>query len=223
MEKRIIDAMWHCPLFKGMTKTELDSLMEHVAQCRVTYLKGQVIRCVGSPCRYADIIIKGELVARMTGHSNHEVEVSRLTCGNILSPAFIFADDHSMPVTVEAVRDTEILRLEPDELLRLIDNYPVVRINYIRTLSNIITFLTTKLKTLVLLSVREKVARLIINESTVQGSDIIYFDKSRQELADSFGIQKNSLIRALNSWASEGAIKVEGKKIIITDKEKLII
>jgi hypothetical protein len=47
MEKHIMEAMRHCPLFVGMTDTELDLLMEHVAQCRVYYSKGQVIKKVG--------------------------------------------------------------------------------------------------------------------------------------------------------------------------------
>jgi CRP-like cAMP-binding protein len=220
MEKRIIDAMRLCPLFKGMTSMELDLLMEHVAQCRVIYSKGQIVRSMGSPCLCADIIIKGELLARMSGKSNHEVEVCRLDCGNIISPAFIFADNHNMPVTVIAVKDTEILRLEPDELLRLIDNNPIIRANYIKTLSNIITFLTNKIKILVLFSAKEKVAQLISDEYKIQHSDVIRLNKSRQELADSFGIQKNSFIRALNELASENIIRVKGREITILDKEK---
>jgi CRP-like cAMP-binding protein len=220
MEKHIIEAMERCPLFSGMTNAEIDLLMEHVAQCRVIYSKGQVVRSSGSPCMYADIIVKGELLARMAGKSNHEVEVCRLDSGHIISPAFIFADNHSMPVTVIATEKTEILRLEPDELSRLIDQYPVIRTNYIKVLSNIITFLTNKIKILALFSAKEKVEQLISNEYRTQHTDIIHLDKSRQELANSFGIQKNSLIRALNELVSEGAIKVKGREITILDKEK---
>jgi CRP-like cAMP-binding protein len=222
MEKHIMEAMRHCPLFVGMTDTELDLLMEHVAQCRVYYSKGQVIRRSGEPCRSADIIIKGELLARMVGKSNHEVEVCRLDCGDIISPAFIFADDRSMPVTVIATRETEILRLEPDELSKLIDHYPLIRTNYIKALSNIITFLTKRIKVLVLFTAKEKVAQLLLEECNSQHSTIIHLDKSRQELADSFGIQKNSLIRALNDLTADGAIEVRRREITIIDKEKLL-
>jgi CRP-like cAMP-binding protein len=221
MEKRIIESLQRCPLFRGVEQTALENLMEHVAQCRIIYPKGQTVRTAGSVCRYADIILKGELLARMTGPSRREVEVSRFTVGNVLSPAFIFADNHSMPVTVVATKDTEILRLEPEELLRVIDDYPAVRLNFITTLSNIIAFLTCKIKTLVLLSVKEKVAQLIIHESDVQQADTISLPKSRQALADNFGIQKNSLTRALHNWASEGAISVNGRTITILDRDKL--
>jgi CRP-like cAMP-binding protein len=222
MDRQIIEAMEHCPLFKGVEREELEVLMEHVAQCRIKYSRGQIVRNTGEACRYADIIIKGELLARMTGKTKHEVEVCRLTYGNIISPAFIFANNHNMPVTVIATKNTEMLRLEPEELLKLIDNYPTIRFNYICALSNIITFLTTKIRTLVLYSVKEKVARLIIDESTTQHSDTIYLHKSRQELADNFGIQKNSFIRALSNWVSDGAIEVKGKEIKIIDRKRLL-
>lgn len=221
MEHHIIEAICHCPLFYGMTKDEIILLMEHVAQCRVMFSKSQTITELGTPCRYADIVIKGELLARMTGKSKREIEVCRLLRGDIIAPAFIFATDHRMPVTVVAVKDTEILRIEPEELSKLIDTYPIIRTNYIKILSNIVVYLTGKIKTLVLLSAKEKVARLIMNEAAEQNSDTIRLNKSRQELADSFGIQKNSFIRALSDLASEGAIDVKGRKITILDKMKL--
>lgn len=222
MERRLTEAMWHCPLFRGMAKEEIDNLMEHVAQCRVTYSKNEVLVVTDNPCRYADIVIKGELSARMIWKSKREVEVCRLVTGDIISPAFIFADDHGMPVNVVAIEDTEILRLEPLELFKLIDTYPVIRTNYIRILSNIVTYLTRKIKVLVLLSVKEKVARFILDQSKEQETATIRLDKSRQELADSFGIQKNSIIRALSDLVSEGAVDVKGRKITILDDSKLL-
>ncbi len=220
MERHVIEAMMRCPLFNGMDSATIESLFEHVAQCRVNFSKGQVVKAEGAPCLYADIVIRGELMARMAGKANHEIEVCRLQCGSVISPAFVFADNRSMPVTVTARKETEIMRLQPDEMSRLIALYPVIATNYIKILSNIVAVLTNKIKILALFSAKEKVTQLIINEYQTQHSSVIHLDKSRQELAECFGIQKNSLIRALNELVSDGAVKVKGREITILDFDK---
>ena len=221
MDERIIAALTRCPLFLDMDNHDIDLLIEHVAQRRVILKKGEIYTTAGMACRYADIIIKGELATRMTGKSGKEVEVSRLERGNIIAPAFIYAKHNNMPVTVIASTDTEILRMEPSELSRLIGEYPQIRNNFISTLSNLNVFLTRKIRTLSLLTAKEKIARLIIEESLRHKSAKISLNKSRQEIADSFGIQKYSIIRALDDLINEGAIQVKGREITIIDRGKL--
>ena len=93
--------------------------------------------------------------------------------------------------------------------------------NFIRILSNIDVFLTHKMKILSLFTVREKVAYLLLERAGEQGSDEIHLERSRQEIADSFGIQKFSLLRVLSDLEKEGVIEIKGKNIKILDRHKL--
>ena len=221
MDDYILSALSACPLFRAMEKSEIDLAMQSVRHRIVYYGKDDVYALAGSPCKYADIIIRGSMVARMVGLSGKYVEVSRLQSGNIVAPAFIFAKDNSMPVTVETSTDVEILRMQPAELQYLIDTSAFIRENFIAVLSNINVFLTRKMRLLSLLTVREKVAFFIIDTANRQQSATIHLDKSRQEIADTFGIQKFSLMRCLSEMEAAGAIVVDGKTITITDRSKL--
>ncbi len=221
MNEYILTTLLQCPLFKGMSEMEIDILMQSV-KYRIIYLdKNDIYALAGSPCKYADIIIRGEMVARMVGLSGKYVEVSRLQSGNIIAPAFIFAKDNSMPVSVETDTAVEILRMMPSELKILIDTNEQIRDNFIATLSNINVFLTRKMRMLSLLTVNEKVAFYIIDTAIKQKSMTIHLEKSRQEIADSFGIQKFSLMRSLSEFASSGAISIEGKTITILNRSLL--
>ncbi len=60
--------------------------------------------------------------------------------------------------------------MRPEELKRLIDVDDVIRMNFIRILSNIDVFLTQKMKILSLFTVREKVAYLLMERAGEQGS-----------------------------------------------------
>ena len=97
-----------------------------------------------------------------------------------------------------------------------------LRMNYIRILSNIDVFLTQKMKVLSLFTVREKVAYLLMERAGEQGSNEVHLERSRQEIADSFGIQKFSLLRVLSDFEKEGAIEIHGRTIKILDRRKML-
>ena len=88
-------------------------------------------------------------------------------------------------------------------------------------MSDINAFLTRKMRMVSLLTVREKVAFFLIDIANKQKSETIHLDKSRQEIADTFGIQKFSLMRCLSELVDAGAVAVEGKTITILDRRKL--
>ena len=138
-----------------------------------------------------------------------------------MAPALIFVPDSEMPVSVETEEPTRIFRMTPAELKRLIDSNERIRTNFILVLSQINYFLTQKMRVLALFSVREKVVSLLKQIASKQQSEVITLTRSRQQIADSFGIQKFSLLRVLATLEEEGAIRVEGKTIRIVDRSKL--
>ena len=217
----MLNGLCACSLFQGMSSEDINQLMSLVGYKLVSYKKKDIYLLAGMPCKFADIVIEGQLVARMVSLSGKSVEVSRLNAGDLLSPAFIFAHDNSMPVSVETDKPTLIFRLQPSTLKYLIDTNEIIRMNFIRTLSNINVFLTKKMRLLSLLTVREKVASFILETANKQQSNVIKLDKSRQEIAESFGIQKFSLLRCMSELVEVGAIKVEGKTITILDRSKM--
>lgn len=221
MEQKVLNALTLCPLFAGMTPTEIEIAMSGASYRLVHYDSHDIFALAGMPCRYADIIVSGVLICRMSSISGKQVEVSRLRKGNIVAPAFIFGKNHNMPVGVEIGSDVTVLRMQRDTFDRLLrDNWQLTE-NFIRVLSNINIFLTRRMRVLSLFTVREKVAWLLLERAGEQGSNVIHLYRSRQEIADSFGIQKFSLLRVLADMQKEGAISINGKEITIIDRSKL--
>ena len=173
------------------------------------------------PCKYADFILKGELISRMTGLSGKQVQIDRLKACVLIAPAFIFAKNNAMPVSVETAQHTTIMRMMPSELKHLIDTNERIRMNFIQLLSSIDVFLTQKLRMLSLFTVREKVAYFLMKAAKEQQSRTIKLSNSRQEIADTFGIQKFSLLRCLSEFEDNGAIKIDGKQITILNSDKM--
>ena len=72
------------------------------------------------------------------------------------------------------------------------------------------------------LSMDEKVAIFLLQESRRHCSDSFLLTMSRQEIADCFAVQKFSLQRSLKEFADEGIISLDGKHITILKKQDLV-
>lgn len=221
MDSQIISALRLCPLFAGMEAAGIEEAMAATGYRIAEYGAQEVYAVAGIPCKYADIVVSGVLVCRMASFSGKQVEVSRLKAGDVVAPAFIFSHDRSMPVSVETDTKVAVLRMTREAFKELIDRDGQLRMNFIRTLSDIDVFLTRKMKILSLFTVREKVAYLLLERAGEQMSETIQLHRSRQEIADSFGIQKFSLLRVLSEFEKEGAIRVNGRTIEILDRRRL--
>lgn len=221
MEPKVLKALTKCPLFTDMTPTEIEIAMAGASYRLVDYDKHDIYALTGMPYKHADIVVSGILVCRMSSLSGKQVEVSRLRPGNIVAPAFIFGKKNEMPVSVETDTEVTVLRMQKPMFRTLIDSNERIMTNFIQVLSNIDIFLTHQIKVLSLFTVREKVAYLLLERAGEQESNVIRLERSRQEIADSFGIQKFSLLRVLSDFAKEGAIKVDGRQITILDRSKM--
>lgn len=221
MEKKIIAALQECPLFEGLTAGEIEGALTAVGYSLVRLDKNDIYAFTGSRCLYADIVVEGEMTARMVGPSGKFVQMADLHPSALLAPAFIFSKDNRMPVSIETNKATTILRMRPTQLKEMMVNDDRILMNFVGQLSDTSSFLTKKVRMLTLLSVREKVAAFLFKESKEHQSNTFTLTQSRQEIADSFAIQKFSLQRCLNEFADEGIIRLEGKTITILDMKKI--
>ncbi len=221
MEASMYEILTNSPFFNGLTAKEIKELLQTINYKIVEYPAKEIYTLAGMPCKYADFILKGELISRMTGLSGKQVQIDRLKACVLIAPAFIFAKNNAMPVSVETAQHTTIMRMMPSELKHLIDTNERIRMNFIQLLSSIDVFLTQKLRMLSLFTVREKVAYFLMKAAKEQQSRTIKLSNSRQEIADTFGIQKFSLLRCLSEFEDNGAIKIDGKQITILNSDKM--
>ena len=218
---QMMQVLQKCPLFAGMSTLSIDLALGNISYQIINFAPRDVYTLAGMPCRFADIVLSGSLICRMVSLSGKQVEVTRLRPGNLIAPAFIFAKNNSMPVSVETDSEVTLLRMTPQTLKKLIDDDADIRMNYIRSLSNIDVFLTHKMKVLSLFTVREKVAYLLLERAGEQNSNTIRLTRSRQEIADKYRIQKCSRLRKLREFEKEEVIGVVGKAMEIIDQRRL--
>jgi CRP-like cAMP-binding protein len=221
MERNVLKALQLCPLFEGFAAKDIEQMMDSVSYQLIRLDKKEVFIPAGTPCEFADIIISGEIIARMEGPSGKYMQITSRTIGWLLDSAFIFGKNKTVPVNMVANKPTTILRMTSSTMLMLLNIDERFRFNFIQLLSGFCDYLARKARVLTLYTVREKVAIFLLEQSKLRNSDDFILQKSRQEIADSFAIQKFSLQRCLKEFAADGVIKLNGKQITILKKEKL--
>lgn len=221
LDTKQIKTLQQCKLFAGFSETEILHFFDDINYKLVAFSKNEIYSLAGMPYRHVDIVLEGTMVCRMSSVGGKQIEVSRLRAGHLIAPAFIFSANNLMPVSVETVEPCLILRIDKMDFVRAIDENSRLCMNFIRMLSDINVFLTHKINVLSLMTVREKVGYLLIKRAKEQNSRVIQLYRSRQQIADSFGIQKYSLQRVLADFEKEGAIEIDGRSIKILDSNKL--
>ena len=214
MDIETLEGIRKCPLFKGLTDNEIIDLMHAIRYRVIRLYKGDFLFVAGEDCIHANILIDGELVAYLESASDRYIRMATFHTGNMFAPAFLFAQDRSYPVTVQATTNTKVLRILSADFERLLELDSRLSKNFAVILSNLIAGLTKKVRML-LSSVHDKVVFFLKEEQRRQQSNTIQLSMSRQEQADHFGIQKYSLQRALNELQESGAIRIDGKTIEI--------
>lgn len=221
MEKKITEALMRCQLFEGLSAEDIDFAAAAVKHRLVRFDKDDVYALAGTPCRYADIIVEGEMTARMVGPSGKFVQMATIEVGTLVAPAYIFAKDNRLPVSVETTAPTVVFRMMPAGLYQLMKGDDRVGMNFIRQLSSTSEFLARKTQMLTLSTVREKVAAFLLDEAAHHDGKTFTLTMSRQEIADTFAIQKFSLQRVIREFTDDGLIATNGKTITIVDSEGL--
>ena len=194
----IFSTLTKSALFAGLSSDAISELFIHV-NYKVTHMRrNEIYTFAGMEHFYATIVLR-----------------------EMIAPALLFSASHVMPVTVKADSETSILQFGVNYLERFIADDVTVRHNFIGILSSIVTTLQRKIHELTMLPAKERIAHYLLRTAREQGSKVITLSNTRQELADSFGIQKYSLNRCLGQLVAQGLISVEGKKVTLLDVRAL--
>ena len=220
MDLAVIRALQACPLFTGLTKKEIETIMKGVEYSLVKYEKKEVYAKEGQLVGNVDIVVTGGMSGRTQSSSGKCVKITWNTIGKLMTPASIFSG-RNLPVTIETDRQTILLRMTPQTLQKLFTIDQRIQMNFIRLISGVAVEMAIRVKKLTLYTVREKLASYLLDIAKRTNKDQFMIETSRQELANMFAIQKFSLQRVLSEFQKEGIIRTNRKWFTILDREKL--
>lgn len=223
MEVNIVDRLSQSDLFTDIDKAEIEFFLDNNVYNIKEYTKNDVFALAEDRVNHLMIVIHGSLIARMVSESGKYIQIDKIDSGRIVAPAMLFASHNVFPVNVIPDETTSVLFMHRDRFLKAMHQNEKLLHNFIRIISDINRFLSTKIHSLSLKTIRGKLAEYILKESDRQGGDAtITLLMTKQELADKFAVARQALSRSLSELEEEGLISIKGKKIEILDRNRLL-
>jgi len=186
---------------------------------------GETIFHEGLPAFGLYIICQGKVKLAKHPRGGHAQILKLLGPGEILGEKTLF-DQETYTSFAKTLEPSQLVFIPRDEFMAFIKDHPEVAIRLIEKLARELKACGEKLVELTCRSAKERVARLIwefaraYGVKTEEGIDV-GVELPRAELAEMAGVSKETAIRILSELKDRGIISLPGRRIVVTDLEKL--
>lgn len=208
-----------CPLWGGIPESQIDALLQ-TAPPPEAFSRGEILYGPAADRHALAIVLQGSALVYKTGQPGKRLLMSRLSPGSTFGMATLFYDGAAFPTEIHAEQACTVLFLSKEWLERAFAQAPQLSVNYIRLLSERIHFLNRRIDAL---SGDDLSARLlrVLQSFAPDGQEAGTFalPYSLSQLAETLGIGRASLYRALDALEAGGFIARDGKQFTFLKNE----
>lgn len=174
-----------------------------------------------SHVHYVFFLVEGLIKCFIEGDKRKQFIINILTPGNQLGFSQIY-DTNYYKYTSIAIKNSICIQIPIDDFKKIIDKNKDLSTQIIKSSCTITQSFYKKVFSLGTKQMHGRLADTILELSTPEymKEDTISH-LSRQDLSDLTGMSKESVIRLLTEFKNDGLIEIDGKSIIINNKEFL--
>ena len=204
------------PLFTMITSDQSILLSEAVTKRR--YKRGEAMVEQGAHANALVLILAGRARVVMTDRQLREVILATLRPGDYLGEmSLIDSEPHSASVVAEI--QTDALVLGRSEFERCLNDHAPMAQAVMRGLVLRLRQANEKIRSLALLNVYERVAKVLMGYAIPSGDKkLVIRDKmSRQDIAKMVGASREMVSRVIKDLEGSGYIRIEEGRIVLTE------
>jgi CRP-like cAMP-binding protein len=210
-----------CVLFKSLSESDIESILENTSYQVVDYTKDQILYTEGEECTKIGIVIDGILEIRKIYPLGKTVVVTRLKESDIFGEVILFSNMKNYPSTLVSCSSLKVFYVSKKEMINIMEHHPTIMNNLLNILSSKILTLNKKLRNLSYENLRQKISDFILTEYKKQKSSYIELSISRKEMAETLGVTRPSLSRELATMKEDGIIDYHKNTLKIKNLKKL--
>ena len=192
-------------LFSSCSETMLEELLS-LPYRRKEYKAGDRVVRVGDTCDWLMLLAEGTVESRMGAQSGKEVVIERMQAPMILAPAFLFAKNRTIPVEVTMMTDGIVWYIHREAFFKFMTAHPEVLKQFLEVLSDRSHFLSGKVRSFAVKSLRDRVLDYIRQHGAITNV---------AEAAEMLGVARPSLSRLIADLQDEGLLERTEKGIVL--------
>ncbi|MDR3765560.1 MAG: Crp/Fnr family transcriptional regulator, partial [Butyricicoccus sp.] len=203
-----------CPLFCGIGREDLESMMGCLGAKFITIAKGDPVFLEGEPAQLVGVVLSGGVQVVQDDYYGNRSVLSILQPGDSFGEAFSCAQLHHMPASVLAVKDSEVLLLNCRRILTLCSHtchfHSLLIENMLQGLAQKNLAFTQKIRYMSQKTTKDKLLAYLSDQAKQQGSAEFVIPCDRQTLADYLGVERTAMSAELGKLKKSGQLDTKG-------------
>ena len=210
------------PIFAGLAPEEIAFLAARAVPRK--FKAGELIFSEGEPCTGLWVVESGSIRIFKSSASGREQVLGIERAGGSVAELPVF-DGGAYPASTTAVEDATLLFVSKKDFQALCLEHPEVALKVLRVVGARLRRLVAIIEELSFTTVRHRLAAQLVRLAEHQGQKtaqgIEFTLPNNQELASQIGTVRELVSRNLSRFQAEGAIKMEGKTVVVTNLKML--
>ncbi len=209
-----IGSLW---IFENLDSAEIEALSQDAQRKRSS--KGQALFLQGDATDEMFLIKGGRVKLTKVLENGNELTLDIRKAGDFVGEN-MFAEEGHYPVSAYCLEETLTCGFSRSQFERIVLDHPKIGLQVIKNLSERISWLSSRVGSLALTNIEERLYRVLVNVAKEHGTrapqgTIIQLPLTHEDLGFLTGAHRVSITRAIKSLKGAGKIIQEDKKMIL--------
>ena len=217
--KHHLPVLSRCPLFAEIAEEDLLRMLVCLGAKTASFEKKYTVFAEGSPAGCIGIVLSGKVQVEQTDYYGNRSILDVVGPSEVFAEAFACAEIASLPVSVVACEDSEIMYIECDHILHTCENHcgfhNQLIYNLMRDLAQKMLGFHRRIDITSKRTTREKLMAYLMHCAKSAGKNTFEIPFDRQGLADYLEVDRSGLSSEIGKLVKEGVIAAERGKFTL--------
>jgi len=215
-----VDELQQFALLAGLHEAESGRVLDKARI--VTVERNEHLFHHGDPARRIWLCRRGQLKLYRLSELGQEKIIAIINPGRSFAEATLFMSKRVYPVHCAALKPSELIGFDADDLVETLNNDPQACFRLLGTLSRRMHEKINQIESLALQNAHLRVAHYLLDQYRDRGEPTSFrLEASKKHIAGLLAVQPETLSRSLAALQQEGALDMDARYITIRDAARL--
>jgi len=218
MDITAIEALQSIPMFAGLDSGPLEAIA--AAAAARSYTTGQLLFHEGDVCEGLFLLVGGTVKIFKTSPAGRQLTLAVETAPATVAELPLF-DGGPYPASAQAIETVSVLFLHKRMFRTICLQHPQVPLRALAVVGRRLRGLVGLIESVTFGSVRQRLARLLLEHADRTGGGAFALPGTHQEIALNLGTVREVISRNLNRFQADGLIRVDHRELVVVDRQNL--
>lgn len=209
--KKYFEILKKCPLFEGISESDLFTMLHCLGARRVEFEKKFTVMAQGSATRYIGVVLEGAVQTEQTDYYGNRSIVGTTGASQVFAEEFACAGVSGLPVNIVAQTNASVMFIDCEHILHTCKNncsfHNRLIYNLMRVLASKNVAFHQRLEVTSKRTTREKLLTFLMLCAENAGSYSFDIPYDRQQLADYLEVDRSGLSNEISKLRDEGVLE----------------